>query len=78
MTASTNPSTDFKSICFLPAHKYIPPCTFQRVTVQNKDVWKNLETNWNDFYWLTGETPHTLAALVMDLERNFQVFHESR
>ena len=30
----------------------------------NYDVWSNLETNWTDFFWLTGETPDTLNVLV--------------
>ena len=28
------------------------------------DVWANLEQNWMNFFWLTGETPQTLAILV--------------
>ena len=35
------------------------------------DVWVNLSRNWIDFFWLTGETPTTLGALVNDLENEF-------
>ena len=31
---------------------------------QRRDFWLNLEQNWTDFYWLTGETPDTLNLLT--------------
>ena len=39
-----------------------------------RDVWVNLERNWIDFFWLTGETPPTLNDLVLKLERRFHPF----
>ena len=35
---------------------------------QTTDVWSNLERNWIHFFWLTGETPHSLSKLVEKLE----------
>ena len=35
-----------------------------RAMNQTRDVWALLETNWDHFYWLTGETPHTMLILV--------------
>ena len=41
-----------------------------------QDVWGSLETNWNNFFWLTGETPITLSILVNQLYGHFiHVFH---
>ena len=41
--------------------------------IQNKhDVWTYLETNWIDFFWLTGETPRTLGQLALDIQRQFK------
>ena len=34
---------------------------------QRRDFWNNLERNWTDFFWLTGETPDTLSLLVNDI-----------
>ena len=31
------------------------------------DFWNNLERNWTDFFWLTGDTPETLSILVQQL-----------
>ena len=31
------------------------------------DFWNNLEQNWTDFFWLTGETPQSLQLLVNSL-----------
>ena len=42
-----------------------------RATLENRDVWNNLESNWNDFFWLTGETPITLNELVQEMQNKF-------
>ena len=34
----------------------------------HRDVWRNMQHNWDDFYWLTGETPITLQVLVNQIE----------
>ena len=42
----------------------------------HRDVWLNMQNNWNDFYWLTGETPTSLQVLVDQLlHRN--IFHNA-
>ena len=42
-----------------------------RVTSVARDLWRNLERNWLHFFWLTGETPNSLAHLVNVLENEF-------
>ena len=42
-----------------------------RLTVNNMDVWQNMETNWSHFFWLTGETPETLQILINRIEVKF-------
>ena len=44
----------------------------------HSDVWTNLEQNWNDFFWLTGETPHTLQLLVQQLEPIYRQYYPRR
>ena len=34
----------------------------------NRDLWLNLQTNWQHFYWLTAKIPQTLMELVQQLE----------
>ena len=34
----------------------------------HRDVWINMQNNWDDFYWLTGETPISLQVLVHQIE----------
>ena len=34
-----------------------------------KDLWNLLQNNWTHFFWLTGETPHTLLNIVEAVER---------
>ena len=36
-----------------------------------RDVWQLLQTNWNHFFWLTGETPDTLRNMITKIERRF-------
>ena len=36
-----------------------------------RDLWTVLETNWNFFFWLTGELPPTLSQLVNSLRNRF-------
>ena len=40
-----------------------------RCTRQRRDFWNNLEQNWTDFFWLTGDTPHTLDLLVQSIRQ---------
>ena len=42
-----------------------------RANSHTRDVWELLENNWNNFFWLTGETPNTLQLVVDQIERNF-------
>ena len=42
-----------------------------RSTMTAQDVWGNLEKDWNNFFWLTGETPETLAKLVNQIRENY-------
>ena len=44
---------------------------FLRVTSINCDVWVNLSTNWDHFFWLTGEFPHTLQIIVDKIQTKF-------
>ena len=46
-------------------------CNCSRSRFEENEVWNNLQTNWNHFFWLTGETPETLQILVNALHRNF-------
>ena len=42
-----------------------------------QDVWCSLQTIWNNFFWLTGETPGTLSALVDEIRVNYlHLFHD--
>ena len=45
-----------------------------RATFNRTNVWLNLEQNWNDFFWLTGETPDTLNNLAQELQDQFEPF----
>ena len=45
-----------------------------RSTLENKDVWANMECNWVHFFWLTGETPKTLMSMVKNIDQ--QYFHQ--
>ena len=47
-----------KSITFFFTFRSTQPAT---------DVWNELEINWNNFYWLTGEVPPTLERLCEEL-----------
>ena len=47
----------------------------KRATMNNCDVWLNLQLNWKDFFWLTGETPTTLAILANEVQQEFEPFH---
>ena len=38
-----------------------------RSALYHHDFWTYLETNWDNFYWLTGELPFTLQSLVQKL-----------
>ena len=49
---------------------------FLRARFPHNDVWINLERNWLHFYWLTGETPHTLSILVDKLNENFDLNYD--
>ena len=42
-----------------------------RATFNWRNVWLDLHGNWINFFWLTGETPGTLNALVNELEHRF-------
>ena len=42
-----------------------------RATLHDNDVWNNLQRNWNHFFLLTGETPHSLQILVDVLDRTY-------
>ena len=44
---------------------------FYRATLHDNDVWRSMQSNWNHFFWLTGETPETLQILVNILNRRF-------
>ena len=59
---------DHISILFIKCHKLY----FHRATRHSRDVWTKLQRNWIHFYWLTGETPHTLQILVHDIENRFR------
>ena len=50
-------------------HRLLHLLVGYRAQNAHHDVWINLEQNWNDFFWLTGETPQTLNALSLKLER---------
>ena len=52
-------------------HFLISLLTGYRSSVQHRNVWNNLETNWSHFFWLTGETPDTLSILISRLETKF-------
>ena len=43
--------------------------------LNTRDVWTVLAQNWTFFYWLTGETPQSLAMLVRSLQNNFHHFN---
>ena len=45
--------------------------------VHNNDVWLNLKTNWNDFYWLTGETPQSFKSLVHAIDEKYPFYHRA-
>ena len=45
--------------------------TYFRCVRSHPDVWTNLSSNWNDFFWLTGELPMTLDYLVSKIEIKF-------
>ena len=38
-----------------------------RCALGNHDVLTHLQTNWDDFYWLTGEFPPTFHILLMEI-----------
>ena len=41
--------------------------------VGEHDVWKNLRENVDHFFWLTGETPETLNALIHVLKDRYRL-----
>ena len=45
---------------------------FHEYRADSRDVWSNLQSNWVHFFWMTGETPHTLSNLVQELEKEFE------
>ena len=51
---------------------------YSRAYTQRQDLWSMLERNWNDFYWLTGETPNTLHELMTELKNIFHPLNESK
>ena len=54
-------------------------CQISRATNGNRDVWQHLETNWTDFFWLTGETPDTLSKLVAKIKELYDtIYHQRR
>ena len=36
-------------------------------------MWSLLETNWDNFYWLTGEIPPSLELLVAEIENDINL-----
>ena len=44
---------------------------FHRVSLNVTDVWLAMERNWDHFFWLTGETPHSLRSLVNKIQAKF-------
>ena len=41
---------------------FFTQCCSRRM--QRRDFWQILSTNWDHFYWLTGEVPHSMNLLV--------------
>ena len=39
----------------------------------HNDMWALLETNWDNFYWLTGEIPPSLNYLVQEIENEINL-----
>ena len=46
-----------------------------RCVDNSHDVWKDLSTNWNHFYWLTGETPVSMQIIIEGIRENFFNYH---
>ena len=44
-----------------------------RATVTDIDVWRKLSTNWDHFFWLTGETPDTLDVIIDRLHHRMNI-----
>ena len=42
-----------------------------RCNEEMHDVWQLLERNWSHFFWLTGETPNSLSAIVTDVQNMY-------
>ena len=42
-----------------------------RATNRNSDVWLNLSSNWDHFFWLTGEFPATLQIISDKIQSRF-------
>ena len=51
--------------------------TCYRSTNRSPDVWVNLETNWNHFYWLTGEIPVSLSIMCDKIKSKFIPYRDS-
>ena len=45
--------------------------------MNDTDVWRKLSSNWNHFFWLTGETPDTLDVLIDRLKARMNVFRRT-
>ena len=52
-------------------HMLLRILTGYRANLLTKDVWNLLQNNWKHFYWLTGETPHSLNILVNRVQANY-------
>ena len=44
----------------------------RRSDYQKRDIWSLIEQNWIHFFWLTGETPHTLQIIVNRMDEIFR------
>ena len=47
----------------------MPLLKFNRHNLDSRDVWEVLQTNWSNFFWLTGDTPRTLQVIVNGIEQ---------
>ena len=54
-------------------HLMLPFMQGFQMRVISRDLWATLEQNWVHFFWLTGESPQTLNALVVRLRNLFFV-----
>ena len=42
------------------------------------DLWNNLQNNWDNFFWLTGEIPTTLMSIVEAIRPRCMRYHMGR